>query len=321
MKQSWITRASRLAWYVAGLAKTLRASLGGQAFYCKALVGQSDYNICINSDLSLSCNCLDYDGQGHIGDLKHQLLAEVFAGSKATAFRATLAEGKLPILRCGRCSDLTMVSKSQAKELSQRWSLPSSQRTQTTMSDDDMRRVAGMLHDAGITNIDFYNLGEPFLAANVCRQLEILHETCPSAKIAISTNGILLNSDEKRRVALLCDRIAFSIDGMSQEVASHYQRCIRFGVAVENMRNLLNLRRESGLNRPRVVWKYVLFRWNDRPAQIQRAIEMALCAGVDEIIFWRTWSPFYGVSWRAMFGRLNHIGESFPQGWRVVFNP
>jgi hypothetical protein len=51
-------------------------------------------------------------------------------------------------------------------------------------------------------------------------------------------------------------------------------------------------------SRPLVEWKYVVFRWNDRPAQIERAIQLAREAGVDRISFWPAIIPLHGVSWR-----------------------
>ena len=41
------------------------ARLKGQRFYCRALAGESEYNLTINCDLTVSCNCQDYDGSGH----------------------------------------------------------------------------------------------------------------------------------------------------------------------------------------------------------------------------------------------------------------
>ena len=37
------------------------------AYYCNALQGNYNYNICINSDMTISCNCQDYDGAGQLG--------------------------------------------------------------------------------------------------------------------------------------------------------------------------------------------------------------------------------------------------------------
>jgi uncharacterized Fe-S cluster-containing radical SAM superfamily protein len=91
------------------------ARLRGQRFYCSALAGQSDYNVTINCDLTVSCNCQDYDGSGHLGDLNKKSFKEVFFGPVAERFRTDLAKGKLPILSCARCGDLRRAPKSQVQ--------------------------------------------------------------------------------------------------------------------------------------------------------------------------------------------------------------
>ena len=91
----------------------LDARRRGKSFYCKALKGERG-DICINSDLSVSCNCYDIDGFGKIGHLKKQPLAQIFAGKKANYFRKSLASGKFPILDCVRCSSLRLTEKENA---------------------------------------------------------------------------------------------------------------------------------------------------------------------------------------------------------------
>src|SRR5437660_3657657 len=91
------------------------ARLRGQRFHCTALAGQSEYNITINCDLTVSCNCQDYNGSGHIGDLNKNSFEDIFFGPVARRFRAELAKGKLPIKSCTRCGDLMRVPKSQVK--------------------------------------------------------------------------------------------------------------------------------------------------------------------------------------------------------------
>src|SRR2546430_9947420 len=73
------------------------ARLRGQRFYCAALAGQSDYNITINCDLTVSCACQDYDGSGHIGDLNKNPFKEVVFGPVPQRFRTELAQGQLPL--------------------------------------------------------------------------------------------------------------------------------------------------------------------------------------------------------------------------------
>jgi len=91
------------------------ARLRGQRFYCNALAGESDYNLTINCDLTVSCNCQDYNGSGHLGDLNKNSFKEVFFGPVAAKFRTELAKGKLPILSCTRCGDLRRAPKSQVQ--------------------------------------------------------------------------------------------------------------------------------------------------------------------------------------------------------------
>src|ERR1035438_10085692 len=91
------------------------ARLRGQRFYCRALGGESEYNLTINCDLTLSCTCQDYDGSGHLGDLNKQSFPEIFFGPVARRFREDLAKGKLPIMTCARCGDLQRVPKCQSR--------------------------------------------------------------------------------------------------------------------------------------------------------------------------------------------------------------
>src|SRR5476651_836230 len=111
---------TRFNWRVSDLVRRaksrwleLRAKITGQKFYCSALAGESEYNITINSDLTVSCNCQDYDGAGHIGDLKKDSFEKVFFGPVAQDFREKLARGKIPIKACTRCGDLRRIAKSK----------------------------------------------------------------------------------------------------------------------------------------------------------------------------------------------------------------
>ena len=82
----------------------LRARITGRAYYCSTLAGQEDYNLTVNSDLTVSCCCQDYDGSGHIGDLRKNTFEEIYFGPVAQRFRDELAKGKIPIPTCVRCT-------------------------------------------------------------------------------------------------------------------------------------------------------------------------------------------------------------------------
>jgi hypothetical protein len=94
------------------------ARLRGQRFYCRALAGDSEYNITVNCDLTVACNCQDYNGAGALGDLSKNSFAEVFFSPKAQHLREELAKGKIPIMTCTRCSDLRRVRKAEVRQVS-----------------------------------------------------------------------------------------------------------------------------------------------------------------------------------------------------------
>ncbi len=108
----------RINWVVSDLLRwwlkhwtEFSARITGQRFYCRALAGESEYNLTINCDSSVSCSCQDYDGSGHLGDLNKASFPEVYFGPVARRFRERLAHGKLPISTCARCGDLAKVRK------------------------------------------------------------------------------------------------------------------------------------------------------------------------------------------------------------------
>jgi uncharacterized Fe-S cluster-containing radical SAM superfamily protein len=300
----------------------MSAFLTRRAFYCNALAGESEYNICINCDMTVSCNCRDFDGQGQIGDLRSQSLDEIFASARVNAFRQKLADGKLPLPACASCPELYTVPGRDAKMYVHNFKTPTRGlmaentvvccyncvscyretvaviRKRKSMDLDDIRRVASLLATHGIPQLSFFNLGDPFCAGNIHEQLKIIRSANPDIRITMSTNGLLLNTDEKRAAALLADHVYISLDGVDDKSVTRFQVGASFDRVYDNMKNLVRFRNEARVKRPLIEWKYVLFNWNDRKEQVQRAVELARAAGVDCISFWPTRMPPNGISWR-----------------------
>jgi len=313
---------------------TFYAKLLGKRFYCGALKGDSTYNICVNSDLTISCNCRDKYGFGKIGNIKSQVLSDIFSGEKANSFRKSLANGYFPILNCVGCSDLCWIDKKDADKYINDYKLPQGimventvncnlsclscdreqiykNREKRSMSIDDIEHISKCIKQNDIKIISYFNFGEPFISKTVRQELEIIRKDNPKISINISTNGILLESKEKMEAAMLCDKIFFSIDGSTQESVCKYQRGGDFDKAYSNMKALVELRNSRKKKIPVIEWKYVLFRWNDSHELISRAIVLAKKAKVDLISFWPTLSPLFGISYRHYLGlgNLRNIGQ------------
>lgn len=259
--------------------------------------------------MSVSCNCVDFDGSGHIGNVRESTLEEVFAGPQARRFREELALGRYPIAQCRRCNELAPVPIRKARQLMSEYRVPYrgimientvacnltclhcdrgvvDTRTRKRMTLDDLRKVAEMCRDLHMEEIAIHNLGEPFLSRTFLDEVRILREHNPSARLVVSTNGSFVNTDDKREAALMLDYLYFSIDGSNQYEAEQYQRGIDFEVAQANLKSLVAYRDLHGKTKPVIEWKYVVFRWNDQPESIERAIHLARGAGADRISFW-----------------------------------
>jgi hypothetical protein len=320
----------------------LRAKITGRKYYCHALAGESEYNITINSDLTVSCNCQDYDGSGHLGDLRKNSFEKIFFGPVAQKFRNDLAKGKIPIPTCSRCGDLKRLQKNETPpkpRLPHRGMLlentvicnvdcigcaregAANVRTKKTMPLAELSQMADLAARLGMERIFYLNLGEPFLSPTVCQELPLLRAKNPDAYIRVSTNGILLNTDAKREAALNLSDIQFSIHGISDAICEKYMMRGSFEKAFDAMKQMVAYRDARGLKMPILEWKYLLFNWNDHPKTIQRAIEMAREIGVDMISFWPTGNPFYGISWRYRLGRFKHIGRESWKGREVILRP
>jgi sulfatase maturation enzyme AslB (radical SAM superfamily) len=276
-----------------------------QIFYCKALHGASNFNICINCDLTVSCNCQDFDGAGRIGNLSEHSLEQIFQGEKAMFLRDTLSRRRFPLENCPVCEELQLAPAAKRSFFLNNFRVPRKGlmventvlcnlrcsmchredllkiRGDKIMSLQSAMRVADLLKECQVENLYYFNLGEPFLPVDVHQQLEIIRSKNPNIRIITSTNGVMLDNQSKLEAALLMDYIYVSLDGPDQGVVSRYQVGSNFDKVYDNMTRLVALREARNLSRPIIEWKYVLFRWNDRPNQVRTAIDKAQAAGVD----------------------------------------
>lgn len=288
----------------------LKAKLSKKVFACRALQGDSDYNICINSDMSVSCNCQDYDGSGHIGELSRQSFSEVFFGPVAQGFRVALSRCLFPVTTCSLCNDFLLINRNEVGRYLNEPKLPqkgvmventvscnlsclgcdrlklAKTRNCTGLPIGGIEYIANELCKMNVRKISFFNLGEPFLSPNVSKEIRVLREINPEARITTSTNGCFLDTEEKIESALLLDHIDFSIDGCDQKTLSQYQVGGNFERSYHNLKKLITIRNKRMSYRTVIEWKYVLFRWNDHPHHIKRAIDLAKEANVDIISFW-----------------------------------
>lgn len=345
----------RLNWVVSDFYRKLlvwklewQARLSGRGYRCAALDGESDYNITINSDQTVSCNCQDYEGIGQMGSLRDQSFEEVYYGPIAQKFRDELARGKMPIPTCARCGDLRRLAAGVKPDaapakppLPHRGLLLENTvrcnvdctgcarenaaglrvNKQMQMPYAEIEKMGDLVQRLGLRQLFYLNLGEPFLSPTITQELPMLRKKNPECRIVTSTNGVLLNTDAKREAALSFSHIFFSVHGISNEMSERYMHRGHFDKAYEAMKAMAEFRNARGLTQPILEWKYLLFNWNDKPEYLERAIEMAKAAKLDFISFWPTNNPFWGMSWRWRLGMLNRFGRKCWKGLEVDLRP
>lgn len=139
----------------------------------------------------------------------------------------------------------------------------------------------------GIGAIRLYNYGETFIhseAINFCKKIKSMNELI---FIEIATNGMLLNSEEKcyQLVAAGIDIMYFSIHGGSQQSVQRYMtKKFNFNLVMKIIKDLQKIKTNLNTGKPKIIWKYLLFEWNDTDAEIGAARQFAEELGIS-IIF------------------------------------
>ena len=166
-----------------------------------------------------------------------------------------------------------------------------------TLPVDVIQRVVSQAGPA-VERVDFFGYGEPLLHPDLVEALRHTREALPMAEIVISTNGLCLREPVEEAIVRerLVDWLVFSIDGCD---ASSYRR---YRIGGDFDRALCNLARAHRRGAPagvRVIWQYVVFRWNDRDDQLKLAIAKADALGIP---IWFDFSRTFGRSRRTADG-------------------
>jgi MoaA/NifB/PqqE/SkfB family radical SAM enzyme len=157
--------------------------------------------------------------------------------------------------------------------------------------------------------IYYFKLGEPFLSPSIQEEVKAVLSASPHSRIICSTNGVPMRGAGRVEAALMMDEIYVSLDGINTAMVNRYQVGGNFDTAYGNMKSLVAERKARGLTKPEIHWRYVVFNWNDRPATIHRAIELAREAGVDTLSLLKTHSPPWGFSWRWHWHNYDRLGQ------------
>lgn len=130
--------------------------------------------------------------------------------------------------------------------------------------------------------LDFQGHGEPLLNPRVWEMARRSRERLPEAWISMTTNAQGRFRPEMARSGF--SEIVCSIDGADSESYEPYRVHGNFDLAWRFLTDFVDAG-ASADRRIRIVWKYVIFEHNSSRETLLKAQQMALDAGVSELVF------------------------------------
>jgi radical SAM protein with 4Fe4S-binding SPASM domain len=162
---------------------------------------------------------------------------------------------------------------------------PAVSRKEGALSFEDYLAVVDALPQ--LERVTLQGLGEPLLSPHLEAMIE--HALARGARVGFNSNGVLLDRERAERlVDAGLSWLHVSLDGAT---AATYED-VRHGTAlvprpgqfdrvVANLRGLVELRRERGLDRPRILLVFVAMRRN--VDELEQVVELGGDIGVDEV--------------------------------------
>ncbi|WP_043630719.1 radical SAM protein [Desulfovibrio sp. TomC] len=136
--------------------------------------------------------------------------------------------------------------------------------------------------------IRLYNYGETFLHTGAIDFIRKTKQKKPSLTIDVATNGLKLDTPQKRinLVRSGVDILYFSIHGGREASIQNYMtNAFSYSKILEIIADLTRLKAIYKTNNPKLVWKYLLFSWNDSADEIKEAMDQAWRVGINDMVF------------------------------------
>lgn len=131
-----------------------------------------------------------------------------------------------------------------------------------------------------VQHVHLQGWGEPLLHPRLFEMIALAKRA--RCRVGLTTNGMDLDQDTGRRLLeLQLDVLSVSIAGATRETHEGIRGRSDFSVILQNVRRLLEARREQGRKRPKVELSYLMTRAN--MSELPQAVELAAALGVDEL--------------------------------------
>ena len=131
--------------------------------------------------------------------------------------------------------------------------------------------------------LTLYSWGEPFLNRRIHEFVAYAHQKKIATIISTNLNRPLTPEMAENIIKSGLDVMIISLDGVTQEVYETYRIGGRLDRVLDNIRLLVQKKRELGYTTPHLEWQFIVMRQNEH--QIGEARELAGELAVDSVVF------------------------------------
>ena len=154
-------------------------------------------------------------------------------------------------------------------------------RAKSLLDYDTYSKVIREIGDT-LVSLVLWNFGEPFMNPDLFRMIKTAKDY--NIVVGISTNGSLIDSINARNLIKSgLDYLIVSVDGATRDTYSKYRKGGDFDKVIDNIKNLIQLKRQMGKNLPFVNMQCILMR--DTVGEIKDFIALGRELGVDKVSF------------------------------------
>jgi len=131
--------------------------------------------------------------------------------------------------------------------------------------------------------LTLYSWGEPFLNRRIHEFVAYAHQKKIATIISTNLNKPLTPEMAENIIKAGLDVMIISVDGITQEVYEKYRVGGRLDRVMDNIKLLVQKKRELGSATPHLEWQFIVMRQNEH--QMEGAKQLAVDLAVDALIF------------------------------------
>ena len=155
-------------------------------------------------------------------------------------------------------------------------------RDKGTMHFDTYTKTIDQIKDYCVW-LSLYSWGEPFLNRRIHEFVAYAHQKNIATIISTNLNKPLTEEMAENIIKSGLDVMIVSLDGVTQEVYEKYRVGVILQRVLDNVKLLVEKKRELGYTTPYMEWQFIVMRQNEH--EMEEAKQLAAEMGVDAVIF------------------------------------